>query len=110
MLAPPRSQTQISRNGRWRAKDRAPLNTDARSRPFRAARTGPDRAITAVIPSMLSRTEPIPYDKHVYKERHLVERFINKIKHFRRVATRYDKTAVAFLSFVAVAAFMVWLR
>lgn len=69
-----------------------------------------DRAIAAVIPPTASRTEPIAYDKHVYKERHLVECFINKIKHFRRVATRYDKTATAFLGFVAIAAFMVWLR
>jgi transposase len=65
---------------------------------------------TAVIPTSASRKEPIPYDKHLYKERHLVECFINKIKHFRRVATRYDKTIPAFFGFVAVAAFMVWLR
>jgi len=75
---------------------------------FRAHLT--DRAITAVIPPMVSRTEPIAYDKHVYKERHLVECFISKIKHCRRVATRYDKTAASFLGFVAIAAFMVWLR
>jgi transposase len=56
----------------------------------------------AVIPSLSTRREPPPYDEHLYKERHLVECFINKIKHFRRVATRYDKTAVAFLAFVAV--------
>jgi transposase len=64
----------------------------------------------AVIPAKSSRTKPIPHDKHLYKERHLVECFINKIKHFRRVATRYEKTATAFLAFVAIASFMVWLR
>lgn len=64
----------------------------------------------AVIPSRATRRDPPPYDEHLYKERHLVECFINKIKHFRRVATRYDKTAAAFLGFVAVASFMVWLR
>lgn len=64
----------------------------------------------AVIPSTASRTTPIPYDRHIYKERHLVECFIGKIKHFRRVATRYDKTILAFLAFVAIASFMVWLR
>jgi transposase len=64
----------------------------------------------AVIPSLGSRKEPIPHDKHRYKERHLVECFINKIKHFRRMATRYDKTITSFLGFVAIAAFMVWLR
>jgi len=69
-----------------------------------------DRGITAVIPPLASRKQPIPYDKDLYKERHLVECFINKIKHFRRVATRYDKTVPAYLGFVAIASFMVWLR
>jgi transposase len=64
----------------------------------------------AVIPSTASRTTPIAYDRHIYKERHLVECFFSKIKHFRRVATRYDKTIPAFLAFVAIACFMVWLR
>jgi transposase len=69
-----------------------------------------ERNMTAVIPSNASRRCAIPYDTHVYKERHLVECFINKIKHFRRVATRYDKTAASFASFVAVAACMIWMR
>jgi transposase len=43
-----------------------------------------------MIPSNASRSRAIPYDRHLYKERHLVECFINKIKHFRRMATRYD--------------------
>jgi len=69
-----------------------------------------NRNMTAVIPSNASRAQAIPYDHHVYKERHLVEIFINKIKHFRRVATRYDKTIASYASFVAVAGFMVWMR
>lgn len=64
----------------------------------------------AVIPARTLRKDPPTHDAELYKERHLVECFINKIKHFRRVATRYDKTAAAFLAFVAVASFMVWLR
>ena len=52
----------------------------------------------AVIPSSRSRSKAIPYDKHLYGERNLVERFINKIKHFRRIATRYEKTALSFAS------------
>jgi transposase len=66
--------------------------------------------ITAVIPSNASRARAIPYDAHLYKERHLVECFINKIKHFRRVATRYDKTIASYASFVAVAGCMIWMR
>jgi transposase len=46
----------------------------------------------------------------LYKERHLVELFINKIKHFRRIATRYDKTIASYASFVAIAGFLVWMR
>ena len=68
------------------------------------------RDMTAVIPSNASRARALPYDCHLYKERHLVELFINKIKHFRRVATRYDKTIASYASFVAVAACMLWMR
>jgi transposase len=68
------------------------------------------RSIAAVIPSNASRSRAIPYDRHLYKERHLVECFINKIKHFRRMATRYDKTIASYASFVAVASVMVWMR
>jgi transposase len=68
------------------------------------------RNMTAVIPSNASRSRAIPHDPDLYKERHLVECFINKIKHFRRVATRYDKTIASYASFVAVAALIVWMR
>jgi len=64
----------------------------------------------AVIPPKRSRKEPIPYDKDVYKERNLVECFFNKIKNFRRIATRYDKTALSFTAMLALAAAMIWLR
>jgi len=64
----------------------------------------------AVIPPKRSRKEQIPYDKDVYKERNLVERFFNKIKHFRRIATRYDKTALSFTAMLALASAMIWLR
>ena len=50
-----------------------------------------DAGMVAVIPSNPSRAQAIPYDAELYKERHLVECYINKIKHFRRIATRYDK-------------------
>lgn len=75
---------------------------------FRA--TVADQRMIAVIPPNRSRSQAIPYDKHIYKERHLVECFINKIKHFRRIATRYDKTAASFLSMLCLCATMIWLR
>jgi transposase len=68
------------------------------------------RSMAAVIPPNASRSRAIPYDRHLYKERHLIECFINKIKHFRRIATRYDKTIASYASFVAVASFMVLMR
>jgi transposase len=63
----------------------------------------------AVIPPRKNRVFKRDYDKHLYKERNLAERFINKIKQYRRVATRYEKTARNFLGFVHVAAIMVLL-
>ena len=64
----------------------------------------------AVIPSIGSRSQTIPYDRDVYKERNIVERFFCKIKHFRRIATRYEKTALSFLSMLSVVGGMIWLR
>ncbi len=64
----------------------------------------------AVIPPKSNRNTLREYDKALYKERNLVERFFNKLKHFRRVATRYDKTASAFLGFVHLAAICLWLN
>ncbi len=75
---------------------------------FRAALAGND--IIAVIPPKANRVAPIQCDWAIYKERHLVECFFGRLKQFRRIATRYDKTAVAFFAFVSVACLMVWLR
>ena len=63
----------------------------------------------AVIPPKANRKVKREHDKHLYKERNLAERFINRIKQHRRVATRYEKTARNFLGFVHVAAIMVLL-
>jgi transposase len=61
----------------------------------------------AAIPPKKNRIFKREYDRVIYKERDLAERFINRIKQFRRVATRYEKTARNFLGFVHVAAIMV---
>ena len=57
-----------------------------------------------VIPPQKNVSQPWPIDWHLYKERHLIECFFQKIKWFRRVATRYDKLDVSFLAFVYLAA------
>ena len=62
-----------------------------------------DRAIAPVIPSKSNRKTPRPCDFALYSERNLIERFFNKLKHFRAIATRYDKLAKIFLAGVHLA-------
>jgi transposase len=64
----------------------------------------------ANIPPKANRKDPICFSKYLYKARNLVERFFNKIKHFRRIATRYDKLAENFLAALKLAAIRIWLR
>jgi transposase len=64
----------------------------------------------AVIPNNPSRSKKLPFDKDLYKERHLVECCFAKLKQFRRVATRYEKTARNFLAVVTIAATILWIR
>ena len=64
--------------------------------------------IAAVIPPMSSRCQKPSYDKELYRGRNRIERFFNKLKPFRRLATRYDKLAKTFLaSLCLVAAFLI---
>jgi transposase len=65
---------------------------------------------TAVIPPEANRKDPRPYDKDLYKARHLVENFFAKLKQYRAIATRYDKRAVHFLGAIHLAAAVVWLN
>jgi len=69
-----------------------------------------EAGMQAVIPSNRSRAQAIPYDADLYKERHLVECFINKIKHFRRIATRYEKTDTAYMAMLFLVGAIIWLR
>jgi transposase len=64
----------------------------------------------AVIPPKVNRKQPRDFDRYLYKVRNLVERFINRIKQYRRVATRYEKTGRNFLAFIQVASVMVLLQ
>lgn len=65
---------------------------------------------TVVIPPKRNRKDQRPYDADLYKERNIIERFFNKLKQFRRVATRYDKLLANFMGFVKLAAIAIWLR
>ena len=64
----------------------------------------------AVIPCNPTRRRAIPYDFEAYKARNLIERCFNKLKHFRRIATRYDRRANYYASFVLLACALIWMR
>ena len=72
----------------------------------RIAQTGGE----IVIPPKRNRSLKRPYDTELYKERNIIERFFNKLKQFRRVATRYDKLLANFMGFVKLAAIAIWLK
>ncbi len=64
----------------------------------------------AVIPPRSNRQQQRDYDKHLYQERHLVECFINKIKHYRRIFSRFEKLASRYLGFLRFVRTLIWLR
>jgi transposase len=68
------------------------------------------QGVWANIPPKRNRVDPICFSPFLYRARNLVERFFNKIKHCRRVATRYDKLAANYLAFVQLASIRLWLR
>ena len=63
---------------------------------------------TPVIPSRAGRRVARPYDRTLYKQRNWIERTFNKLKHCRRLATRYDRKTAHFLAFLHLAAFALW--
>jgi transposase len=69
-----------------------------------------DKGAVAVIPNNPSRAKKHPLDKHLYAQRHLIECCFSKLKQFRRVATRYEKTARNYRAVVTLAATVLWLR
>lgn len=68
------------------------------------------RGIEVVIPPNKNAREPREYDEWRYRERHLMECFIGKIKHFRRVFSRFDKLARRYLGFLQLTSTLIWLR
>lgn len=63
-----------------------------------------------VIPSKSNRKQPRQHDRYLYQARHLIENFFNKLKQYRAIATRYDKTARNFLGAIHLAATLIWLN
>ena len=68
------------------------------------------KGIMVVIPPKKSRLVQREYDRHLYRERHLIECFINKIKHYRRVFSRFDKLSKNYLGFLSFVSALIWLR
>jgi len=69
-----------------------------------------DQGGDPVIPPRRHRKRQHAYDKALYRERNRVENFFKRIKHYRRIATRYDKLAETFMGFVVLASIMFWLK
>src|SRR5512142_228185 len=68
------------------------------------------RGAVAVIPPRKNRQQLREYDRYIYKERHLIECFFGKIKHYRRIFSRFEKTARNYMGFLRFVAALVWLR
>jgi transposase len=64
---------------------------------------------TPVIPPRSNRITPRDYDKDIYKERNLEERF-QKLKEYRRVATRHERLAVNYMTMLSLASVLIWLK
>jgi transposase len=69
-----------------------------------------DQACQAHIPPKSNRLDDIPYSKRQYKKRNLIERFFNKIKQFRRIATRFDRLPENYLAMIKLASSRLWMR
>lgn len=69
-----------------------------------------EQGIKAVIPPKSNRKEQIVCDYHHYKERHAIECLFGKLKHYRRIATRYEKKAINYMGMLSFASVLLWLR
>ena len=69
-----------------------------------------DKGALAVMPNNPSRSQRHPLHRYLYAQRHLVECCFSKLKHFRRVAKRFEKTARNYFAVITLAAAMLWFR
>jgi transposase len=67
------------------------------------------RGIRITLPRKSNERRRGPFDKAIYRERNQVERFFNRLKQNRRIATRYEKCAVNYLAMITIAAILIWL-
>ena len=105
-------QDKMTASGHWR-----PGRTSGKSGHVRYAADADwirelarQQGAWANIPPKRNRKDPICFSPYLYRARNLIERFFNKIKQCRRVATRYDKLAANYLAFIKLASIRIWLR
>ena len=67
-----------------------------------------EQGAEAVIPPKSNRRDPWEYDRDLYKQRNLIERAFNKLKQWRRIATRYDRKSLYFLAALHLVASVIW--
>ena len=67
-----------------------------------------DQGAEAVIPPKANRKEPWEYDRELYRQRNLIERAFNKLKHWRRIAARYDRRSIYFLTALYFVSSVIW--
>lgn len=104
------SQGAVKRAGRGRPRLRPHRIVGDKGYSSQANRTFARRhGIRITIPRKCNERRRGPFDKAIYKERNKVERLINRLKQFRRVATRYEKRAENYLAMVTIAATLLWL-
>lgn len=68
-----------------------------------------DAKVEAVIPAKANRRNPPRHDRAKYRWRNRIEQLFNKLKNWRRIATRYDKTADSYVGFVSLVSALLWL-
>jgi len=67
------------------------------------------RGIIPVIPTKANERRQPDFDREAYRQRNIIERLINRLKNFRRIATRYEKRAANYLAMIAIGAILLWL-
>jgi transposase len=80
------------------------------NKPRGVRRVNDRRVLNGIFWVLRSGAPPICFSPYLYRARNLIERFFNKIKQCRRVATRYDKLAANYLAFIKLASIRIWLR
>lgn len=107
----PRARGAVKRSGRGRPRGRPARVAGDRAHSSRTGRRyGRRRGIRAVSPTKRDERRSPAFDRAAYRERATVERLINRLKQFRRVATRYEKRAADYLAMLTIAAILLWLE